>query len=347
MTTEEVPAPPDVSEYALHVEELMRFRRFVLMQLHVRPVLPADSIATVTLPDGTTEPLCIAAREDHSVISGEFLAVSAGQPVHEATVTIVFAGGTIRFSRIGVLNAPADAWDDLTGEFREYGQSLRDRRVLEIGRRSRGFREAAFPHPSIDYTAFDIESGHDVDVVGDAHSLSSYFPPESFDVVCSEWVFTHLLMPWRVVTEINRVLRPGGDVWINTNHSLAIDGAPWDFWRFSDTAWLGLFNEFTGFEIVKAALGVTMRLTPVHYADVFRDHEGGAGFQACCVWARKTAPSRVNWQLDPGPLLKQIARASGRRGYRLGQQKRRSAVGTIARRAVASVIDRAASKPTA
>ncbi|AOW93726.1 methyltransferase [Rhodococcus sp. WMMA185] len=45
-------------------------------------------------------------------------------------------------------------------------------------------------------------------VVGDAHSLP--FSDESFDIVRSETVFQHLADPSRAVTEVARVLKPGG-----------------------------------------------------------------------------------------------------------------------------------------
>lgn len=44
------------------------------------------------------------------------------------------------------------------------------------------------------YVGFDYYAGSNVDVVGDAHRLSSYFS-EQFDVVYSSAVFKHLAMP--------------------------------------------------------------------------------------------------------------------------------------------------------
>ena len=48
-----------------------------------------------------------------------------------------------------------------------------------------------------------------MDVVGDAHKLSSYFHDE-FDLIFSSAVFEHLAMPWRASIEIIKLLKKGG-----------------------------------------------------------------------------------------------------------------------------------------
>jgi 2-polyprenyl-3-methyl-5-hydroxy-6-metoxy-1,4-benzoquinol methylase len=52
-----------------------------------------------------------------------------------------------------------------------------------------------------------------VDIVGDAHKLSSYFENgKQFDIVFSSAVFEHFAMPWIVATEIAKILKVGGFV---------------------------------------------------------------------------------------------------------------------------------------
>ncbi len=60
-----------------------------------------------------------------------------------------------------------------------------------------------------DYVGMDIREGANVDRVGDAHELSSVFPDQKFDGVMSFSVVEHLLMPWKVVIELNHVLNTG------------------------------------------------------------------------------------------------------------------------------------------
>ena len=109
--------------------------------------------------------------------------------------------------------------------------------------------------------------------------------------------------------EINKVLRKGGELFINTNHSIGLHDFPWDFWRYSETCWHGLLNEFTGFEILKTAIGDPVRITPMRYDDGFRDHEGGLGFQTSTVWARKISDSTGVWNADSDALHNRLSRA--------------------------------------
>ena len=97
------------------------------------------------------------------------------------------------------------------GRFLEHLRTTPPGRVLELGSRGEQgtmYRDAL--PPGWTYTGFDIEPGHNVDVVGDAHELSRHVEPESFDALLSVATFEHLAMPWKVAVEINKVLKPGG-----------------------------------------------------------------------------------------------------------------------------------------
>src|SRR5476649_364439 len=59
-------------------------------------------------------------------------------------------------------------------------------RVLEIGSRAVISDSLWKQHfPNCTYTGFDVFDGKNVNVVGDAHRLSEYFPPHSFDLIFS------------------------------------------------------------------------------------------------------------------------------------------------------------------
>jgi SAM-dependent methyltransferase len=171
-------------------------------------------------------------------------------------------------------------------------------RVLEVGSRARSgvIRKGLFPGKQ--YTGIDILEGPNVDVVGDAHTLSEYFPPESFDAVFSTSVFEHLAMPWKVAIELNKILRVGGIAFLQTHQALGMHDMPWDFWRFSDTAWDTLFNDFTGFKKVEAFLGGPMTLVPNIYEDRCKGYEGARGFEISAVLIEKTGPCSMAWDLD-------------------------------------------------
>lgn len=129
--------------------------------------------------------------------------------------------------------------------------------MLEIGSRNvTGVtRRNLFPH-CVDYIGFDVLAGDGVDIVGDAHKLSESFPLERFDFIYSISVFEHLLFPWKVVLEINKVMRPGGYVFVSTHPVWPAHELPWDFWRFPRNGFHALFNQYTGFEIVSLTEGL-------------------------------------------------------------------------------------------
>lgn len=132
-------------------------------------------------------------------------------------------------------------------------------RVLEIGSRavcSDSLWTQYFP--DCDYVGFDVLPGTNVDVVGDAHFLTSFFPPSRFDAVISFAVFEHLAMPWLVAEEIARVLKVGGVVAIETHFSYAEHELPWHFFQFNANALAVLFNEVLGFEILDKGMDSPM-----------------------------------------------------------------------------------------
>lgn len=142
-------------------------------------------------------------------------------------------------------------WDEyLSTEFNTPGM-----RVLEVGSRNvtgsnrRGlFRDA-------EYLGFDIYRGENVDVVGDAHRLSSYFAPEDrFDLILSSAVFEHLHMPWVAAFEIQKMLKVGGHVFVETHFSFSAHQRPWNFFQFSDMGLRALFSSAIGFDLVESGM---------------------------------------------------------------------------------------------
>lgn len=139
------------------------------------------------------------------------------------------------------------------GKWEDYLVKLCDKpgmRVLEVGSRNvtgANFRHR-FQHAS--YVGFDYYSGENVDIVGDAHKLSSYFD-EKFDLIFSSAVFEHLAMPWMVSVEIIKLLKKGGYVFIETHYSYSSHERPWHFFQFSENALEVLFPHKFGMQCVK------------------------------------------------------------------------------------------------
>ncbi|MGY6129092.1 class I SAM-dependent methyltransferase (plasmid) [Paraburkholderia strydomiana] len=213
----------------------------------------------------------------------------------------------LRFGDV-VLEAPGTALEDFeNAQFSSLTQRLlkeskANHKVLEIGSRARsGNTNRHLVHPEVDYYGLDIAEGPNVDIVGDAHHLSRHVRGQIFDTIFSVSVFEHLLMPWMVALEMNKVLRIGGLAYIQSHHAFPLHDQPWDFWRFSKDAWNGLFNAHTGFEIVDTGRALRCRIAPettavAHAQPGLDDGPGGHLLSACLV--RKTGPAKVQWEAE-------------------------------------------------
>jgi len=179
-------------------------------------------------------------------------------------------------------------------------------KMLDVGGRDRSNLDRSQYFPDVDVTVLDILPGGNVDVVGDAHSLSKYFPRNYFDAVYSVCVFEHLLMPWKVALEMNKVMKCGALGLVFTHQTLGVHDMPWDFWRFSDTAWHGIFNKKTGFEIIKTELELEQFILPFVYRPGKRDAEKSAGFEGSCVLFRKIGEPQLSWDVEVSDLINTV-----------------------------------------
>jgi hypothetical protein len=128
-------------------------------------------------------------------------------------------------------------------------------RVLEIGSRNVTGANRRKLFAQATYVGFDFYAGENVDIVGDVHQLSTFVKGEGpFDLVFSSAVFEHLHMPWVAATEIQKVLKVGGYVFIETHFSYSSHERPWHFFQFSDMGLRALFNDSLGFDLVDSGM---------------------------------------------------------------------------------------------
>ncbi|HWA19423.1 MAG TPA: methyltransferase domain-containing protein [Devosia sp.] len=189
---------------------------------------------------------------------------------------------------------------------RRFHEELRGRgarAMLDIGGRDRSKIDRSKEFPFLDVTVLDILASTNVDVVGDAHEISSLFPPESFDAVYSNSVWEHLAMPWRVVVEMNRVMRMGGIGLIATHQTLGMHDLPWDFFRFSDSTWDSLLNEATGFRIIDRAMDSEQFVIPFIYRPGKEHAEWSAGYEGSAVFFEKIGNPRVDWPVKLSDII--------------------------------------------
>ncbi len=173
--------------------------------------------------------------------------------------------------------------------------------LLEIGSRARSgmvYTQGFDRH--IRYTGLDIMEGPNVDVVGDIHNLSAHVAPESMDAVFCISVFEHLGMPWKAAVEINRVLKPGGLVFVATHSTFPLHDRPWDFFRYSADGFRTLFHKLSGFEMLETAEGLPCRVIPLGFEPAMKGMERrNTGYLGVAMMARKTGPAdpRLAWDI--------------------------------------------------
>ena len=93
---------------------------------------------------------------------------------------------------------------------------------------------------------FDNEAGPNIDVVGDAHGLP--FEDEKFDIILCTEVLEHLHSPEIAVSEMKRVLRPGGKLILTTRFIFPLHDVPNDYYRYTKYGLKYLFRDWETLE---------------------------------------------------------------------------------------------------
>lgn len=147
-------------------------------------------------------------------------------------------------------------WQDhLVAEFNKPGL-----RILEVGSREvTGRSELRERFSAATYVGFDYYAGPNVDVVGDAHRLRSYFGPEErFDLIFTSACFEHFAMPWLVSQEMVGLCASGGHIFVETHFSFGAHERPWNFFQFSDMGLRVLFPREMGMECLDTGMSTPM-----------------------------------------------------------------------------------------
>lgn len=208
---------------------------------------------------------------------------------------VIFADNTEFLTSSCLENANlGDPYHAIWQAFRTQVSNFKEGKVLEIGSRARSaISRRHLIDDRFEYIGFDILQGPNVDVCGDAHELSRYFAENTFIAIFSCSVFEHLAMPWKVVLEMNKVLKPGAIVMTQTHQTWPVHEEPWDFWRYSKYSWYALFNSATGFEVIDASVGepasiISHRANPVTWA-----LPNQPAFLGSCSMARKLSNTKL------------------------------------------------------
>jgi len=143
----------------------------------------------------------------------------------------------------------------------------------------------------------EIEPMPNVNVVGDGHQLP--FKNGVFDAVILEAVLEHVREPKIVVSEVHRVLRPGGRICAGVPFIQGYHASPEDYQRYTVQ---GLENLLSSFQKIEsgACVGATSAL---HW--IFREYIGIL-FSFGSVWLYKSLSLIVGWLTFPVVYLDAI-----------------------------------------
>lgn len=138
-------------------------------------------------------------------------------------------------------------------EFKQECARLDSPRVLELGSKRSVLNLSTVhknyvPHAG-EFLGIDLQTGLDVDILGDIHQLSSVVGRESFDVIISCSTFEHLKYPHLAAHEIMKTLTIGGLLFIQTHHSFIQMDSPVDYFRYTREGLCGLFGTRNGFSV--------------------------------------------------------------------------------------------------
>jgi len=105
-----------------------------------------------------------------------------------------------------------------------------------------GFADLRPYFPNMKYIGADMSSGLGVDVVLNLHNID--LPSESVGTVISCDTFEHVEYPRKALSELYRILKPGGILIISSVMLYNIHAAPNDYWRFTPEGFKSLLSEF-------------------------------------------------------------------------------------------------------
>jgi hypothetical protein len=227
------------------------------------------------------------------------------EEITNGKIVVDFSNGSRHeVDHLGQNGVAADPAHTETQRFFDRLRTMEPGKVLEIGSRARsGVTRKHLIPDAWQYVGFDIVAGENVSIVGDAHQLSKIFPRSSFRAVMAFSVLEHILMPWKLAIELNKVMELNGVGYLTTHQCWPLHDEPWDFWRFSTHCWKALFNERTGFEILVAQSGEPAFIVANHHHAVTNFSAAPGAFLSSVVLFRKISETSLEWDVEPSTIL--------------------------------------------
>jgi len=134
--------------------------------------------------------------------------------------------------------------------------------------------------------SFDIYGSPLTQFVADAHDIP--LSDGCVDGVVIQAVLEHVLDPWRVVAEAERVLKPTGLLYAETAFLQQVHDGPYDFVRFTESGHRWLFNDFDRLDSGRIGGPGTQMLWSIDYLvrSVARQKAAGRLARLMFFWLR-------------------------------------------------------------
>lgn len=157
----------------------------------------------------------------------------------------------IRASVRNFMQASASTWGDKPGL------------LLDIAPQD---HEGARPYfaVSVKVETLDIDPAAGATYCADLCKTNDKIPACHFDIVVCTEVLEHVLNPFAAISEIRRVLKPGGLLLASSPFNFRIHGPLPDCWRFTEHGWRALLTEFEKVEVATTE-DPGRFLMPIHY----------------------------------------------------------------------------------
>ncbi|RJQ31651.1 class I SAM-dependent methyltransferase [Candidatus Parcubacteria bacterium] len=169
--------------------------------------------------------------------------------------------------------------------------------VLDVGggkRFQKGMKEYEKLFKDIDYKTLDNVQDYSPDILGDIKNIP--LPDESFDAVICRAVLEHIDDPFKAVSEIRRILKPGGRCLVSLPFLYpyhAEKGYYGDYYRFTGDGVKYLFKDFSKIEICKVR-GFFETMTNLFPVNLYRKIFSPCARLLDKIWPSKNQTSGFN-----------------------------------------------------
>lgn len=137
-------------------------------------------------------------------------------------------------------------------------------KVIDVGSYDvNGSYKQFFPLPDFEYTGLDMSPGPNVDIVPENTYNWREIETDAFDVVISGQAFEHIEFFWVTMSEMVRILKPGGLICIIAPNGFGEHRYPVDCWRFFTDGLVALAR-YTSLEVIHSHTNCTPATNPIN-----------------------------------------------------------------------------------